>query len=239
VIAASKETGAPSVPKEVAGMPLPVGTRYIAGAMIANPDHHEVHGRARLVFDYVPAGRLLPVLRAFPWVMDVRFPLGGEGGRKDFDLPPGKSSWSWVSQPAIPGTILGLGGHVHDYATLLEFEDVTSGEVIWRQEPRRDDQGRVTFLPPTLLARWYRLGAHIEPSHRYRVTVHYDNPTGEPIPFGGMGAVGGLFRPDKGVTWPRVDPESPVYLVDVDNKLRNMVGMAMTGHDHHAHDPPR
>jgi hypothetical protein len=238
IMAASKETPpSPSVPSLLIGMPLPAGRRYIAYAMLANPEDHAVKLRARLVFNYIRPGRVFPLIRAYPWVMDVMFPLGGEGGRKDFDLPPGRSSRSWESSPAVPGTIIGLGGHLHDLATAIELRDVTSGEIVWRQEPVRDENGKILSLPTEKLYRWYRLGIHIEPSHVYRVTVFYDNPTGEMIPYGGMGAVAGLFRPDAGVRWPGVDRDDPVYRVYVDNILRNMQGLEM-GHGAHAHHRP-
>jgi hypothetical protein len=234
IMAASKETPSPSVPRLLIGMPLPAGQRYIAAAMLANPEASPIRLRARLVLSFVRPGRVFPLIRAYPWVMDVMFPLGGEGGRKDFHLPPGKSSRSWESRPAVPGTIIGLGGHVHDFATAIELRDVTTDEVVWREEPVRDSAGRVTELPVGRLYRWYRLGVHITPEHRYRVTVFYDNPTGEMILYGGMGAVGGLFRPDNGVPWPAVNRADRVYLAYVDNLLRNMVGLEM-GHGHQQH----
>jgi len=240
IMAASKETPSPSVPRYLIGLPLPAGARYLAGAMVANPESVPRRLRPRLVFGFVRIGRVLPLIRAYPWVMDVKFPLGGEGGRKDFDLPPGKSAHFWESSPAVSGTIIGLGGHVHDYATAIELTNQSTGEVIWRQEPERDATGRVLRLPVGRFYRWYRLGVGIDASHTYRVTVYYDNPTGETIRYGGMGAVAGLFSPDRGEAWPAVDPTDPVYLRYVDNLLKNMQGMAMGhgghqpgGHGHH------
>jgi len=188
-----------------------------------------------VIFRFVALGRILPLVRAYPWVMDVMFPLGGEGGRKDFDLPPGPSAKSWSSQPAVPGTILGLGGHVHDYATSIELVNETTGEVIWRQAPVVDSAGHVRSLTPSRLYRWYRLGAHVVPAHRYRVTVYYDNPTDELIRYGGMGAVAGLFRPDAGHAWPSVDTTNAEYRTYLDNLLRNMAGLD-AGHGGHSHD---
>lgn len=239
-MAASKETGAPAVPSLLLGMPLAPGDRYLASSMLANPEARAIRMQVQLVLIARRPGWLFPLFDVYPWVMDVKFPNGGEGGRKDFDLPPGKSSHRWESRPALPGTIIGMGGHVHDYATALEFTDVTTGEVLWRGVPERDADGKVTRLEPVRFYRWNRLGIRIEPTHRYRVTVHYDNPTGRVLRYGGMGAVAGLFRPDRGYQWPQVDPTDPVYLIDIDNLLRNMAGMEM-GHgaeDEHQHGPP-
>ena len=236
IMAASKETGSPTVPRLLIGMPVPAGSRYMAAAMISNPSGAAVRLRPRLILSFMRPGKIFPLIKAYPWVMDVKFPNGGEGGRKDFELPVGKSEYSWESQPALPGTILGLGGHVHDLATAIEFKDITADKVIWYQEPQRDDKGTVSYLPPAKLYRWYRLGVHIEPSHVYRVTVYYNNTTGTPIPWGGMGAVAGLFRPDSGYQWPGVDVIDPVYLTDMHNLLANMVGLEM-GHGTHHHEP--
>ena len=64
------------------------------------------------------------------------------------------------------------------------------------------------------------LGMPITPSHRYRVRVIYENPTGQRIRDGGMGVVGGLFMPDRKATWPATDPNDSLYQKD----LRHFIG---------------
>ena len=61
---------------------------------------------------------------------------------------------------------------------------------------------------------------HLEPSHRYRVTVQYLNPTGQVIPDGGMGVVGGLFIPDRDIVWPATDPSDSLYAQDFRQYMR-------------------
>jgi hypothetical protein len=219
----------------LSGLPIRAGDRYVVSGMLANPGPEHRHGvRVRLVYSYMEESRLWPVWDAYPWVMDVMFPLGKPGGgSKAFDLPPGTSERSWEASPAVRGRLVGLGGHVHDFATSLELKDVTTGELLWRDEPVRDSTGRVTTVPVTRFYRWYRLGLRIEPARRYRVTVTYDNPTSETIVEGGMGAVGGMFIPDRGATWPGVDPNDSVYRQDFANLLLNSAGsMVMSGHSH-------
>jgi hypothetical protein len=233
MFAASKETPAATVPWFLFGVPVVAGQRFIAGAMLSNPTSIDYRGvRVRLILRYTPAARPWPVFRAYPWVMDVLFPVGQQpGGSKAFDLPPGRTIRSWVSSPAIPGTILGMGGHIHDYGVSVEFADSTTGEVIWRGLPVRDSVGQVLSLPPARFYRWNRVGVHITPEHRYRVTVVYENPTGRLIKDGGMGAVAGLFVPDRGTTWPVVDPADPAYHQDLYDTLYPAMGaMKMTGH---------
>ncbi len=185
---------------------------------------------------YEPDDQVWPAFPAYPWVMDVLFPLGHPpNGSKAFDLPPGRSERSFESSPALAGTIVGLGGHLHDYGVSLRLTDATTGEVLWDAALVKDAAGHVLSIPVTRLYNWHRLGVHIVPAHRYRVTAVYQNPTGRPIPDGGMGAVGGLFVPDRGTRWPAVDPSDTVYQRDLRATLRaDMVsgGMIVMPHMH-------
>src|SRR2546430_6168445 len=152
---------------------------------------------------YVPGGRPWPLYRTYPWAIDVQYPLGRPPtGSKAFDLPPGRTERFWEGSPAIPGTILGLGGHMHDYGVSLELKDMTTGTVLWRGAPVTDAAGRVLAFPLTRFYNWRRLGVRVVSAHRYRLTAVYENRTGRYIRDGGMGAVAGLFVPDRGAEWP-------------------------------------
>ncbi len=221
ILAASKETPAVSIPELVLGLPLERGQRLLAYAMINNPTrtaHHGLRVRVTLGYRATHCGSPFPLLKAYPWVLDAMFPLGQRpGGSKAFDLPPGRSERSWESSPAIPGYLLGAGGHVHDYAIDLSLTDATTGEVIFHAVPVKDRDGHVLSMPVQRFYRWYRLGLHIVPSHRYRITVRYNNPTDHTLRAAGMGAVGGLFVPDRGTHWPAVDTADAVYREDLAN----------------------
>ena len=215
LLAASKETPQIEVPRLLFGLPLERGQRLLAGAMVANASSVGYHGvRVRLLLRYVPAGRPWPLYRTYPWAIDVEYPLGRPPtGSKAFDLPPGRTVRFWEGSPAIAGTILGLGGHLHDYGMSLELADVSAGRVLWHGEPISDGP-RVLAFPLTRFYNWHRLGLHIVPTHRYRLTAVYENPTGRLIPDGGMGAVAGLFVPDRGAVWPAVDTSDVLYRTD-------------------------
>jgi len=244
MIAAGKETGSKQIPRWLFGFPVVRGERILASVMLANPTDSSYHNaRVRLVLLYTPARRLWPLFRAEPFQMDVAFPVGD----KSFDLPPGKSSRSYEGSPAVPGAIVAIGGHVHEHATRLEFVDATSGTVIYQGAPMIDSAGTVIGMPVTRLYGLGHLGTHIDPAHRYRVTVYYDNPTGRTIPDGGMGVVGGLFVPDGGVVWPATNPADSLYQQDFRHAMRLVGGheMMMGGHEmapmgahgaaHHSH----
>ena len=133
---------------------------------------------------------------------------------------------------------------MHDFGRVIEFADATTGAVIYHAAPVADSAGHIESVPVAFLYGWTRLGVHIVPAHRYRVTVSYDNPTGQPIPDGGMGVVGGLFVPDRGVAWPPADRADSLYQQDYRHYMRQSGGhemrmaetmpMKLPAHDHGA-----
>jgi len=106
--------------------------------------------------------------------------------------------------------------------------------VLWRGAPITDGAGRVTSFPLARFYKWYRLGLHVVSTHRYRLTAVYDNPTGHAIHDGGMGAVAGLFVPDRGSVWPPVDTTDTLYQRDLAATIRSgtsdMTADMMMGH---------
>ena len=111
---------------------------------------------------------------------------------------------------------------------------MTTGALLWRGAPTTDDAGRVTSFPLARFYRWYRLGLHVASTHRYRLTAVYDNPTGHAIRDGGMGAVAGLFVPDRGAVWPEVDTTDSLYQQDLAATIRSgtsdVMADMMVGH---------
>ncbi len=215
-LAASKETPAIELPSLVIGMPLERDAQLLVTGMISNDTPTAQHGlRIRATLGTRRAG-FFPFFRAYPFVMDAQFPDERHpSGALPFDLPPGRSSFSWESSPAIPGTILGVGGHIHDYGVGLELTDVTTGAVLWHAAIVRDDSGHMVSLPVTRFYSWHRLGIHVEPTHHYRITVTYENPTGVTLHEAAMGSVAGLFVPDRSARWPGVNVDNAVYRQDL------------------------
>ena len=207
--AAGAETGPVMLPKLI-GYEVQRGDSLLFTAMFHNPTGTEYHNaELRLRMKYSPATSIIPRLAIQPFYVDVMPPAGTHA----FTLTPGKSSKSWEGRPAVPGRVLGLGGHMHKYGTALRFENVTTGKVLWSTKPDLDENGDVQGVPRKFF--FWRLGVKMDPAHTYRLTVEYDNPTGKAIENGAMGTLGGIFVPDERAAWPSVDRKHPEYVADL------------------------
>lgn len=230
--AAGHETGAVRLPR-LLGLPVERGQQLLVTAMMHNPTdraYERVYLRTRIPF--TPRGGVLPRLTIYPFYLDVMPPAGTHA----FDLPPGYSEQSWEGRPAVAGRLLGIGGHLHKYGKVLRFEDVTAGKVLWEARPHLDENGEVIGMPTR---KWFlRFGPRLDPDHVYRLTAVYENPTGEVIPDGGMGALGGVIMVGRSVRWPSADQDHPEYVRDVEVTYESV--QSDHGHDarggHSGHD---
>lgn len=206
--AAGEETAPVGLPRML-GYHVRSGQELIVTVMLHNPTPQAYRGvKLRLHFGYTPGDALLKPLSVFPFYMDVMPPAS----LHSWDLPAGRSSRSWEGRPAVAGRILGVGGHLHQYGTALRLEDVTAGTVIWTARPEVDRDGEVVGIPTSSFV--WQLGIPVRPDHVYRLTAEYFNPTGQMIPGGAMGALGGAFVPDGNARWPGVDPNNPELKLD-------------------------
>ena len=237
ILASGMETGEIRFPWLLFGSRIYAGQRFLANAMVHNPTNVGYRGvRVRLVLNYIPEHRPWPFFSVLPWQLDVAFPLGD----KSFDLPPGRSERSYEGSPAVAGKLIVIGGHMHAYGRTIEFWDATTGKLLWHGEPAPAPAGAASAVPVGKLYSLKGLGMRITPSHRYRVHVVYENPTGHAIPNGGMGVVGGLFMPDRKAIWPATDPSDSLYQKDLRHFMgpvgKPVVGMPMEmGHMHMVH----
>lgn len=214
VIAAGRETSEKKLPA-LLGYPIEAGDRMIISSMFANPvgtDFPEAYLRVRIFYSLEEDGFMQP-RDVYPFYLDVMGPVGA----KDFAVPPGKTVRAYEASPAIEGRILGIGGHLHDYATVLRLEDVTEGKVLWEAEPEYDGEGRLTGVSESLLL--MSGGIKVTPDHTYRIYVEYENPMAHPTPDGGMGAIGGVIWASKDVLWPELRRDDPIYVADLINTL--------------------
>ena len=236
LFAAGGETQPASMPRML-GVPLEKGQRLVVVGMFHNPTAESYPGaKLKLTLKYREKGWFFPV-GVYPVYIDVASHMG----KKDWDLPPGVSERYWEGTPGIDGRLLAAGGHLHDHATSLRFEDATTGELMWETGPTLDEEGRVVGVPVGKF--WWKGGLHLKADHVYRLTVVYDNPTGSTIVDGGMGVLGGVFLPSKGEAWPELDPYDPAYVTNMENTrlaaVRRNLGMG-GGHGHgHGQEMPK
>jgi len=217
ILASGRETGEIRFPWLLFGAPMRAGERILANAMVHNPTAVSYRGvRVRLVLSYVPDHRPWPFFSVVPWQLDVAFPVGD----KSFDLPPGRSERSYEGSPAVAGKVIVIGGHMHEYGRTIEFWDATTGRLLWHGEPAPAPAGEPSAVPMGRLYGLTGIGMRITPTHRYRVRVIYDNPTGLTVSNGGMGVVGGLFMPDRKAVWPATNQSDSLYQRD----LRHFMG---------------
>lgn len=231
--AAGHETAPVKLPR-LFGLPVHEGERLLVTAMMHNPTAESYEGvRVVTRMPYTPRGTWLPPIPVFPFYVDVMPPAS----KHAYDLPPGRSEKSWEGRPAVSGRILGVGGHLHKYGVALRFEDVTAGKLLWEAAPELDEDGNVVGMPTRLFAA--RFGVPIRKDHVYRLTAVYENPTGETIPDGAMGTLGGVVIPARDAAWPGVNREHPDYLLDWellgDTSYGHGEAGAAGGHGHHHH----
>jgi hypothetical protein len=215
--AAGHETAPVELPR-LMGFRVHPGEGILVTAMFSNEDSRQAyHGvRMRVHMPFTAAGTWLPPFSVEPFYIDVMPPAGTHA----YDLPAGKSQRSWDAHPAAAARLLGMGGHLHRYGTLLRFEDVTAHKMLWEAHPRVAADGEVTGMPTGRF--WWRGGLKVLPSHTYRLTAFYHNPTGKAIPDGAMGTLGGVLVLSRGGVWPAVNRADPEYRKDVESTYAGM-----------------
>ncbi len=218
--AAGAETGSIDLPRFI-GIRVHKGDSLFVSIMLHNDTdtaYDDVVVRARAPFTHADA--LLPALTVYPMGMVI----GPKDKPNVFDLPPGRSEQYWEGSPAVAVRLLGVMGHLHQYGVLLRLEDRTAKTVLLEERPKTDSAGNILSMP--LSSFLWTFGKPIYPSHVYRLTAVYENPTGRTIPDGGMGVLGGIVMLSSG-TWPRVDRNNAEYKKDVEAILHSDHQMAM------------
>jgi hypothetical protein len=208
VAAAGQETGPVALPRML-GYRVQRGQELILTSMLHNPTGH-AHRDVwlRMHFPYTPTDVVVKPMAVLPFYIDVMPPAS----LHSYDLAPGRSRRTWAARPAIAARILAIGGHVHRYGTALRMEDLTTHTVIWEGRPVVGADGEVVAMPHARFI--WTLGVRVHPDHVYRVTAEYDNTSGQAIPGGAMGALGGILVPDDPARWPGVDPYNPELKLD-------------------------
>ena len=207
--AAGTETAPLKLPR-VIGYHASTGDTVLVSSMLHNETMADYRGvTLRIRVPYTSRSAWMEPFSIFPFYLDVMPPAGTHS----FDLPPGRSEKYWEGKPAIAGRMLGVSGHLHKYGVELRLDDMTAAKEIWSGKPSIDSAGNVSGMP--LKKFLTRFGVPLDPTHVYRLTAVYDNPTGKVIPDGGMGALGGVMVPRGISRWPLVRRDDPEYLLDL------------------------
>jgi hypothetical protein len=176
---------------EIAGFGYRVeqGDRIRVETMIHNPTatpYDRVYLEVKIPYlqDASPA----PVRNYYPAWMDVAS-CGGSG----YDLPAGPSKKVGSVTVNYSGVLLGVGGHMHDYARQLVLEAPRSKDPVATLTAATDEAGRLISMPVVtfIAAGGYPFAA----GDKLTVTATYDNRSGKALPDGAMGIVVGYFVP--------------------------------------------
>ena len=243
------ETGHAEIPRTVG---VPLGPDMELGMYIAwhNTTGRDLRGvQLRISMLWTPRNLVPRPVDVLPFYADVNLRVGGGN---EFDIPPGRSEKAWEFTVPVPGRLLGVTGHLHDYGREVRLEEVESGKVLARVKAVSGPDGRIRKMERKLFGVRGE-GLKLRAGRRYRVVAVYDNPTPETLVKGAMGSLAGLFAPSDLAHWPRLEPEDPDFQRDLRFLARRGAGSmrrrppapppaaastdsAAPGHGAHTHD---
>jgi hypothetical protein len=144
----------------------------------------------------------------YPTWMDVQ-----SCGNSGYDLHPGNNENTGTVTVKYNGIILGVGGHMHDYAKQIVLEDTTRKETVATLKANVDEKGQLVSMP--VVTFFDRGGYKFAAGDQLRITATYDNVTGKPLPAGAMGIVVGYFLPadDSAMSALRRKPKAATHQV--------------------------
>lgn len=165
------------------------GDRIRVETMIHNPTATSYSGvYLEVVIPYLDDATPAPVRNFYPAWMDV-----ASCGNSGYDLPAGPSSKSGEVTVKYDGILLGVGGHMHDYAKQITLEDTTQKKTIATLEAKTDANGHLQYMP---VVTFYAAGGEkLSAGDQLKITATYENTTGKLLRDGAMGIVVGYFVP--------------------------------------------
>ena len=213
LIASGKETDGVLLPGNV-GAPLERGDTLGLYSAFHDVDGQTVNlAYVILTLPWIPAGHGHPI-DVLPFFVEVNCTIGGTSA---YDLPPGRSERSAEFTMPLSGSILAIGGHMHDYALSIRLEDAESRRTLVKLNAKRTANGQIITLGRRVFG-FHEEGLLLLAHHRYRVVAEYLNPTSYVLRQGGMGMMAGAFVPDDVREWPRLDSNS----VDVQRDMASI-----------------
>jgi len=173
------------------------GDRIRIETMIHNPtetSYDKVYLEVRIPYQEAPVGtKALPVPKnVYPAWIDVK-----SCGDSSYDLKPGENVTVGKVELKYDGALLGVGGHMHDYAKELVLQSSQHEQPVAVLTANVAQQGQLLSMPVVTFSETggYALSA----GATLTVTATYNNPTGKLLRAGAMGIVVGWFVPANSV----------------------------------------
>ena len=174
------------------GYQVQKGDRIRIETMIHNPTATAYPQAYLEVFiPYLDDASPAPVKNFYPAWMDV-----GSCGNSGYDLPVGPSKKVGTVSVKYDGVLLGVGGHMHDYAKELVLEDSRNQAPVATLPAKTDEHGRLLSMPVVM---FFQTGGYaLAAGDSLKITASYDNRSGKQLRDGAMGIVVGYFVPNDG-----------------------------------------
>ncbi len=171
------------------GYRVQMGNKIRIETMVHNPtDTSYENVFLEVSIPYLQAAGGAKLKNFYPAWMDVN-----SCGDSAYDLPAGDSERTGTVTVKYGGVLLGVGGHMHDYAKQLVLEDVTRKQTVATLDAKVDDQGELLSMPTVLFLD--RGGYKFAAGDVLKIAATYDNTTGNLLHDGAMGIVVGYFVP--------------------------------------------
>jgi hypothetical protein len=167
------------------------GDKIRIETMVHNPtdtSYDKVYLEVRIPYQEATGDAAAAPKNYYPAWMDAR-----ACGNSGYDLPAGKSEKTGIVAVKYSGVLLGVGGHMHDYAKEIVLKDTTQNETVATLQPKVDDQGHLLSMPTVTF--FDRGGYKFAAGDVLKIDATYDNTSGNLLPNGAMGIVVGYFVP--------------------------------------------
>ncbi len=195
------------------------GDRIRVETMIHNPTPTAFDkAYLQIEIEYLDDATPAPVKDTYPAWMDV-----ASCGNSGYDLPAGPSSKTGLVAVKYDGILLGVGGHMHDYAQQLVLEDATQKKNLAILKAHTDDKGQLLDIP---VVTFYAAGGEkLSAGDQLKITATYNNTSGKLRRQGAMGIVVGYFTPgdDRALDSLRHAPKTPAHHM---HDMKDMPGMS-------------
>jgi hypothetical protein len=197
LVALGSETDDVSLPGGV-GVPIERSSRMALLVAWGNDGHESLSGvSVRLRIKWLPPRTSPAPTPVLIWMADADFTAGTTDA---YDLPAGPSERTFEFALPESGRLLAVGGHLHDYGTLLRLEEAETGRTVLDLVPRVDAAGRLLGMPRALPGVTGD-GIKLHAGRCYRLVARYDNRAGRPLENGAMAVMAGIFAPDRLERW--------------------------------------